>query len=78
MWIRQPTTSPVSDITTRTMTLLTTSERVRPVRTADGDMGSDRNRSMMPFLTSSASPAPVMVAPKTTVWAKMPAMRNSR
>ncbi len=27
---------------------------------------------MMPFLTSSARPAPVMVAPKTTVWAKMP------
>ena len=27
-------------------------------------MGSDRNRSMMPFLMSSASPAPVIVAPK--------------
>ena len=58
VWIRQPTTRPVSDMTTRTRTLLTTSVRVRPVSTADGDIGSDRNRSMMPFLMSSARPAP--------------------
>ena len=40
-------------------------------------MGSDRKRSMMPFLMSSASPAPVIVAPKMTVWVKIPAIRNS-
>ena len=51
---------------------------VRPTRTADRDIGRDRNRSMMPFCMSSASPAPVKVAPKITVWAKMPAIRNSR
>ena len=78
MWIRQPTISPVIDMTIRTITLLTTSESVRPASTADGAIGSERKRSMMPFLTSSASPAPVFVAPKTTVWAKIPAMRNSR
>ena len=33
---------------------------------------------MIPFFTSSASPAPVIVAPNTTVWAKIPAIRNSR
>ena len=33
--IRQPTTSPVSDMTTITMTLLTTSAAVRPTSTAD-------------------------------------------
>ena len=33
---------------------------------------------MMPFWMSSAMPAPVNVAPKTTVWAKMPGIRNSR
>ena len=76
--IRQPTSRPVRLITTSTMTLLTTSESVRPASTADGDIGSDRNRSMMPFLTSSARPAPVIVAPNTTVWAKIPAIRNSR
>ena len=42
------------------------------------DIGSDRKRSMIPFCMSSAMPAPVKVAPKTTVWAKIPAMRNSR
>ena len=74
----QPTSSPVSDMTISTRTLLATSEIVRPVSTADGAIGSDRNRSMMPFFRSSARPAPVMVAPKITVWAKIPAMRNSR
>ena len=76
--MRQPTSRPVSDITISTSTLLATSETVRPVSTADGAIGSDRNRSMMPFLMSSARPAPVIVAPKMTVWAKIPAMRNSR
>ena len=33
---------------------------------------------MMPFCMSSAMPAPVNVAPKMTVWAKIPAIRNSR
>ena len=33
---------------------------------------------MMPFCMSSAMPAPVKVAPNITVWAKIPAMRNSR
>ena len=32
---------------------------------------------MMPFCMSSASAAPVNVAPNTTVWAKMPPIRNS-
>ena len=59
-------------------TLLTTSAVVRPTSTADGAIGRDRNRSMIPVLTSCAMPAPVMVAPKMTVWAKIPAMRNSR
>ena len=58
--------------------LFRTSETVRPASTADGAMGSERNRSMMPFFRSSARPAPVMVAPKITVCAKIPAMRNSR
>ena len=47
-----PTASPVSDITAITMTLLSTSLVVRPTSTADRDMGSERNRSMMPLLMS--------------------------
>ena len=34
--------------------LMATSLVVRPNSTADGAMGSDRNRSMMPFCRSSA------------------------
>ena len=41
-------------------------------------MGSERNRSMMPFCRSSASPMEVMAAPNATVWVKMPAIRYSR
>ena len=51
---------------------------VRPTSTAERDIGSDRNRSMMPLVMSSASPTPVNVEPKITVWAKMPAIRYSR
>ena len=75
--MRQPTASPVSDITMIVMTLIATSLPVRPISTAARDIGSERNRSMMPFCISSASPAPVNVAPKMTVWAKMPGIRNS-
>ena len=58
-------------------TLLPTSALVRPTSTADLAIGSDRNRSISPFCRSSARLAPVMVLPKTTVWVKMPAIRNS-
>ena len=51
---------------------------VRRTSTALWDIGSDRNRSMTPFCRSSARLEPVMVDPKTTVWAKIPAIRNSR
>lgn len=70
--------NPVRDMMTVTITLVTTSEDVRPTSTADWAMGSERNRSMIPFCMSSANPAPVMVAPKMTVWAKIPGTRNSR
>ena len=63
---------------TMTSTLLTTSLPVRPISTAARDIGSDRNRSMMPFCMSSARPAPVVVDTKMTVWAKIPGIRNSR
>ena len=71
--MRQPTSSPVSDmIDDDEHVVEQTSLSVRPTSTADRDIGSDRNRSMMPFCMSSARPAPVIVAPKMTVCAKMP------
>ena len=65
-------------MTASEMTLLTTSESVRPTSTALGCIGRVRKRSMTPFCMSSAMPKPVKVPPKTTVWAKMPAIMNSR
>ena len=53
-----------------------TSEKVRPVRTAERDIGSERNRSMIPLLTSSVIPIAVVAAAKTIVWAKIPGIRN--
>ena len=75
--IRQPTASPVSAMTAMEMALSPRSATVRPISTADRDMGSDRKRSMRPFCRSSARLAPVVVLPKTTVWAKIPGSRNS-
>ncbi len=37
--------------------LMSTSAAVRPNSTADGAIGSDRNRSMIPFCRSSARPS---------------------
>ena len=50
---------------------------VLPTTTAERDIGSERKRSMIPFCMSSASPTPVKVEPKTTVWARIPAIRKS-
>jgi hypothetical protein len=55
--------------------LRTTSESVRPTSTADWYIGSDRNRSMMPLVRSSARPTLVNVELNNTVWAKMPGSR---
>ena len=48
---------------------------MRPASTAMEAIGSDRNRSMMPVLMSSASPIPVETAPNRTVWTKIPGIR---
>jgi len=76
--MRQPTISPHADITTSATTLTTRSDVVRPRTTAMRDIGSDRNRSMMPFCRSLAKPMTVNAELNATVWAKIPAMRNSR
>ena len=75
--IRQPTTRPVSTMTTIEMALSPRSAIVRPTSTADRDIGSERNRSIRPFCRSSAMLAPVIVAPKITVCARIPGSRKS-
>ena len=48
---------------------------VRPVRTADEDIGSERKRSMMPRCMSWASPIAVVTPPNATVCTKIPGIR---
>ena len=55
-----------------------TSAVVRPVRTAERAIGSERNRSTMPLLMSSHMPMAVVAAANAMVWAKMPGIRYSR
>ena len=76
--MRHPTTSPVIDITAIEVELYAISLAVRPTSTADGAIGSERNRSTIPLVMSSAMPTPVKVEPKITVWTKTPAIRYSR
>ena len=63
----KPTSSPTIHMTNTTKVLRTRSARVRPVRTADLAIGSERKRSTRPFCRSVARPIPVFVEPKMTV-----------
>ena len=60
-----------------TNTLRTRSARVRPARTADRAIGSDRNRSSSPDFRSVARPIAVAIEPNTTTCAKIPGIRKS-
>ena len=57
--------------------LMAKSVKVRANSTAACDIGNVRNLSTMPSFRSCAMNVPENVAPNTTVWAKMPAKRNS-
>ncbi len=71
-----PTASPVAIMITIEIPLSTRSEFVRPTSTAEADIGSVRKRSISPSFRSCAIADPENVAPNTTVWAKIPAIRN--
>jgi hypothetical protein len=64
-------------MTTSCTVLVLMSARVRPVRTAERDIGSDRNRSIRPFFRSSDSPSAVTNPPKTIDWTRIPGIRYS-
>src|SRR5512144_1750659 len=72
---RNPTSAPTTTITSTMHALPTVSATVRPASTADRAIGSDRNRSMMPFCRSSASPTAVTPDANATVWTKIPGIR---
>jgi hypothetical protein len=74
---RHPTANPTANISATTNTFRTRSASVRPARTAERAMGSDRNRSINPWLRSVASPIAVFSAPNVTVCTKIPGIRKS-
>ena len=57
--------------------LVPTSASVRPARTAERAIGSDRKRSIRPFFRSSASPRAVTKPPKAMVCTMIPGIRKS-
>jgi hypothetical protein len=73
----KPAMKPTVKSTTSDRQLSRMSEKVRPVSTAARDMGSERNRSISPFWTSSESPSAVTNPPKAIDWQMMPGIRKS-
>jgi hypothetical protein len=57
--------------------LVATSASVRPLSTAERAIGSERKRSINPFLRSSDSPSAVTKPPKDIVWTMIPGIRKS-
>jgi ABC-2 type transport system ATP-binding protein len=73
----KPARKPTVNSTTSDRQLSAMSEKVRPVSTAARDIGSERKRSMRPFLTSSDSPSAVTKPPNAIDWTMIPGMRKS-
>src|SRR3954453_353695 len=73
----KPAAKPTANSTTSDRQLSATSEIVRPRSTAPRDIGSERKRSIRPFLTSSASPSAVTNPPNAIDWTMIPGIRKS-
>ena len=63
-------------MTIRVSTFMTRSAAVRPNRTAERAIGSERSRSTTPVARSSVRPRPVTSAPNTAVWTMIPGIRK--
>ena len=73
----KPATKPTVNSTQSDRQLSRTSEKVRPVSTAERDIGNDLKRSIRPLWTSSDSPSAVTNPPKAIDWAMIPGIRKS-
>ena len=73
----KPAAKPTANSTTSETQLSRMSENVRAVSTAARDIGSERNRSIRPFLTSSDSPSAVTNPPNAIDCTMMPGIRKS-
>ena len=68
---------PTTSMMTSEMMFVATSASVRPASTAERAIGSDRKRSISPFLRSSARPRAVTKPPKDIVCTMIPGIRKS-
>jgi hypothetical protein len=68
---------PVASRISTDRAFVTTSASVRPASTAGRAIGSDRKRSMSPFLRSSLSPSAVTKPPKAMFCTMIPGSRKS-
>ena len=68
---------PVTSSTTTDSVFVTTSASVRPASTAARAIGSERKRSIRPFLRSSLRPSAVTKPPKAMFWTMIPGSRKS-
>ena len=73
----KPMINPVTSSTTIESEFVNTSARVRPASTDARAVGKERNRSIRPFLRSSASPSAVTKPPKAMFWTMIPGIRKS-
>lgn len=76
--MRQPTSSPHTEVTASVTVLIVRSDRARPRSTAIGGIGRERKRSTIPLSMSPTSPSAVNAALKVTAWAKIPPIRKVR
>jgi hypothetical protein len=74
---RKPTANPTASMTASWTTFVTPSASVRPVTTAERDMGRERKRSISPFFRSSESPRAVTKPPKVIDCTMIPGIRKS-
>jgi hypothetical protein len=74
---RKPMIKPVASRTTSESRFVATSATVRPASTDARAVGSDRKRSMRPFVMSSASPSAVAKPPNAICWTIIPGIRKS-
>src|SRR4051794_7959123 len=73
----KPMTSPVPSRTAIESAFVATSASVRPASTEARAVGSERKRSIRPFVRSSARPSAVTKPPNAMFWTMIPGIRKS-
>jgi hypothetical protein len=75
VWKRKPTSTPTTTTTASVNVVRRSVAIVAPVMIAARLIGSERSRSITPFVLSSAMKTASEEPPNSVVWAMMPGMR---